>query len=171
MHKMNREKRLRTFQSQQAGSVLVPVIIVAIILVLVLMWQAGMFTGVVNPPKTNPGTVETAQASEQIATSPEANVPRVQETQLPERELTEIEKTSQRAKNYQPQVKRSPNSTGFELVPSDQTLDTAEGDQAAADAAPRPITDHDIAQAAAAPLAQHRPDFSACTNENDPQKS
>lgn len=51
--------KLTAATKQQAGSVLVPLLIVAIIIVLILMWQAGIFGGA-DSASTNPTSMPTA---------------------------------------------------------------------------------------------------------------
>ncbi len=136
---------------RQAGSVLIPVILVAMVIVLVVMWQAGLFGG----GATN---TESAGSAPVAPAEKVAPVEKVAATR-PDRELTEGEKAAARVQSYRSEANAPEDPATLELAPVTDR-NAAEDTEAAA-----------IIAAATQLVMTHSPDFTACKAMSDAQKA
>lgn len=143
---------------KQAGAVLIPILIVAILIVLFLIWQSGMLSG--QPTGDATPQSPTTPAAQSLDSASQANgaAETVQE-ELSERDMTPAGIASRKAKNFKPQLPSSGDSTALESVGPTQE-------------ATRRIAATDAVDTAAAELlALHTPDFASCHAEVDKQKA
>ncbi len=143
---------------RQQGSILVPVLIVAIIVVLVLMWQAGMFSSAPSTPSTANNLQPDTASSQTNADSPDAineastaAAPAPLEAPGPDASPSEI--AQYRAANFVPQVERTADS---ESKSANAKPMMSETQTAAA-----------IDEAATLLITNNTPDFSACRSETN----
>jgi len=144
----------------QQGSVLVPVLVIAILIVLVLMWQAGMFSGATSAPAADKNSV--APATQQAETNtPDSETPAAPATKpiepsepLSPRALA-AQKIEQKAAAFKPQI---PRTTKLGEMNSKPGLSEAET-QAAID------------KVAAVLIANNPPNLNVCQSAGDAEQN
>jgi len=160
----------------EQGSILVPVLIVAILIVLVLMWQAGMFSSAEPSPATSnalqedsatsPNATDAADLGDDASDSTKATEPTPRVALTP-RQL-EAQKVQQQAAEFTPQLQRTTTGDGIEMIPPVNSTGTMASNNFAGDEATLSAA---IQSAAATLMANAGTDFSACRSAGSAEQN
>ena len=151
-------KHAQDLPKNQEGGVLIPILIIAILIVLFLIWQSGVLSGQSSQDETSQSPTTPAAQSLDSA-SPDNGTEETVQEELSERDMTPAGIASRKAKNFKPQLPSAGDSKALVSVDSAEEVTS------------RIASTEGIDVAAAELLARHTPDFASCHAEVDKQKA
>ena len=151
-------KHAQDLPKNQEGGVLIPILIIAILIVLFLIWQSGVLSGQSSQDETSQSPATPAAQSLDSA-SPDSGIEETVQEELSERDMTPAGIASRKAKNFKPQLPSSGDSKALVSVEPAQEVTS------------RVAATEAIDTAATELLARHTPDFASCHAEVDKQKA